>query len=47
MKIELIGTGAIYSKYNSACTLINEDMIIDFPNGTLKQLLKNNHTPEK
>lgn len=46
MKIELIGTGAIYSKYNSACTLINEDMMVDFPNGTLKQLLRSNHTPE-
>lgn len=47
MKIELIGTGAIYTKYNSACTLINEDMIVDMPNGTLKQLLKKNYSPEK
>ena len=47
MKIELVGTGAIYSKYNSASTLINEDMMVDFPNGVLKQLLKSNHEPEK
>jgi ribonuclease BN (tRNA processing enzyme) len=47
MKIELIGTGAIYTKYNSACTLINDDMIVDMPNGTLKQLLKKNYNPEK
>ncbi len=47
MKVELIGTGAIYTKYNSACTLINNDMIIDMPNGTLKQLLKKNYRPEK
>lgn len=40
MKVELIGTGAIYTKYNSACTLINDDIIVDMPNGTLKQLLK-------
>jgi len=47
MNVELIGTGAIYSKYNSAFTLINEDMIVDVPNGALKQLLKNNNIPEK
>lgn len=47
MNIELIGTGAIYSKYNSACTLINNDMIVDVPNGALKQLLNTNHIPEK
>lgn len=47
MDIELIGTGAIYSKYHSACTLINEDMIVDVPNGTLKQLLNSNHKLEK
>lgn len=47
MKVELVGTGAIYTKYNSACTLINEELIVDMPNGTLKQLLKNKHKPEK
>lgn len=47
MKVELIGTGAIYVKYNSACTLINDNMIVDMPNGTLKQLLKTGHHPEK
>ena len=47
MKVELIGTGAIYVKYNSACTLINDELIVDMPNGTLKQLLKKNYKPEK
>lgn len=47
MKVELIGTGAIYVKYNSACTLINDDLIVDMPNGTLKQLLKTGHHPEE
>ena len=42
MKITLIGTGAMYTKYNSASTLINEDLIVDMPNGTVKQLLKRN-----
>ena len=47
MNIEIVGTGAIYSKHNSACTLINNDMIVDFPNGILKQLLKTNHNLEQ
>ena len=47
MNVELIGTGSIYSKSNSACTLINNDTIIDMPNGILKQLLKIGHKPEK
>lgn len=40
MNIKLIGTGAIYTAYNSACTLIDNKIIVDMPNGTLKQLLK-------
>ncbi len=47
MKVQLVGTGAIYTKYNSACTLVNQELMVDMPNGTLKQLLKNNHDPEK
>ena len=47
MNITLIGTGALYSQYNNACTLINDDMLIDVPNGILKTLLRNNHIPEK
>ena len=47
MKVELIGTGLIYTKSNSACTLINDDTIIDMPNGILKQLLKVGHKAEK
>lgn len=46
MNIELIGTAAIYSKYHSACTLINEDMMVDMPNGTLKQLMRTGHEPK-
>lgn len=47
MKVELIGTGAIYTKYNSASTLINEELLIDIPNGCHKQLLKMEHEIEK
>lgn len=39
MKIKLIGTGAMYTAYNSACTLIDNKIIVDMPNGTTKQLL--------
>ncbi len=47
MKVELVGTGAIYSKYNSACTLVNGEMLVDVPNGVLKQLINSHHYPEK
>ena len=47
MNVELIGTGAMYTKYNGASTLINDDIIVDMPNGTIKQLLKKNYKPEK
>lgn len=40
MKVTLVGTGAMYTKYNSASTLINDDLIVDMPNGTVKQLMK-------
>lgn len=40
MKIKVIGTGAIYTSYNSASTLVNDELIIDMPNGNHKQLLK-------
>ena len=38
MKIKAIGTGAIWSKKNSACYLIDEKILIDIPNGTCKEL---------
>lgn len=40
MNVKLVGTGAIYTKYNGACTLVDNKLIVDMPNGTLKQLLK-------
>lgn len=40
MNIKLIGTGSMYTKYNSACTMINDEILVDMPNGTVKQLLK-------
>ncbi|MDO4282293.1 MAG: ribonuclease Z [Clostridia bacterium] len=43
MKIELIGTGSIFSESNSACTLINDKVLVDIPNGACKGLLKLGH----
>ena len=40
MKVTLTGTGSLYSKYNSASTLINDNLMIDMPNGIMKELLK-------
>lgn len=40
MKLKMIGTGSMYTKYNSACALIDNKVIVDMPNGTVKQLLK-------
>lgn len=40
MKVEMIGTGAIYTKYNSASTLIDDTLLVDIPNGVHKQLFK-------
>ena len=32
MQINLIGTGAMYTAYNSACTLIDNKIIVDIMN---------------
>ena len=34
MNVKLVGTGAIYTKYNGACTLVDNTLIVDMPNGT-------------
>ena len=41
MEIKLVGTGGIFSPYNSACVLVNKHALIDLANGSLKQLRKN------
>ena len=40
MKIQVIGTGSMWNKYNSACYLIDDNIMIDFPNGTCKYLYR-------
>ncbi len=40
MNVKMIGAGAIFSKDNSACYLIDNKILIDIPNGTLKGILR-------
>lgn len=40
MNIKIIGTGAIWTKYNSASYLIDESILIDIPNGTCKNIIR-------
>ena len=39
MKIKLLGTGSIYSKYNCASELVDNKILIDVGQGILKQIL--------
>lgn len=47
MKIELVGTGAISAKELSACTLIDEEILVDMPNGVVKTLKQTKHDISK
>lgn len=40
MKVKVIGTGSMWTKYNSACYLIDDNIMVDFPNGALKALMR-------
>lgn len=40
MKIQVIGSGSMWTKYNSACYLIDDKIMIDFPNGACKYLYR-------
>ncbi len=43
MKIELVGTGSIFSTSNSACSIVNGKLLVDIPNGICKSLLKSGY----
>jgi len=45
MKVKVIGSGSMWTKYNSACYLIDEDVMVDFPNGACKYLYRENIKP--
>ena len=38
MEIKLIGTGSIGALQSSACALINKEILIDMPNGSVKRI---------
>ena len=38
MEIKLIGTGSIGAIQSSACTLIDNEILIDMPNGIVKRM---------
>lgn len=42
MNIKFIGTGSMVSNDNQACYLINDNVMIDMPNGTVKHLKRIN-----
>lgn len=43
MKIEFIGTGSIGAMQSSACTLIDDKLLVDIPNGIIKKLKQTGH----
>ena len=47
MKLNIIGSGNIFSKYNSASYLIDNNILIDVPNGTCKTLKNAGTEPSK
>ena len=47
MKLQFMGTGSIGSSCFSACTVVNDDVLIDMPNGIIKYMKKINVEVEK
>lgn len=45
MKVKVIGSGSMWNKYNSACYLIDNNIMVDFPNGACKYLYRFNIEP--
>ena len=44
MNITMVGTGSFASNHNSACVLIDEKILVDIPNGSVKQMKKMGYT---
>lgn len=40
MNITMLGTGSFASSHNSACVLIDEKILVDIPNGIMKEMKK-------
>lgn len=47
MKVTVVGSGSMWNKYNSACYLIDNNIMVDFPNGACKYLYRLGIVPNK
>lgn len=47
MRIQVVGSGSMWNKYNSACYLIDDKTMVDFPNGASKYLYRLNINPNQ
>lgn len=47
MKIKLLGTGSILTDHLSACALIDDNVLVDCPNGVIKSIRQNGGIPKK
>lgn len=47
MRVKIIGSGSMNTAYNSASYLVDDDIIVDFPNGMCKYLFRLGIDPRK
>ena len=47
MKVRIIGSGSMWNAYNSASYMIDDNILIDMPNGMCKYLFKQGIDPRK
>ena len=45
MKVKVIGSGSIWTKYNSASYFIDDNILVNMPNGMCKYLFRINEKP--
>ena len=45
MKVRVIGSGSMWNAYNSASYMVDEDILVDMPNGMCKYLFRMNINP--
>lgn len=41
MRVMVIGSGSMWTHYNSACYMVDDNIMVDFPNGACKYLCRN------
>ena len=47
MKVAVIGSGSMWNEYNSASYIIDDNIVVDFPNGMCKYLFRLGEDPRK